>query len=187
MVYVVWALPFALWMLVGYVRAVPAELEEAAAVDGAGKARTLVSITAPLLAPGIVATALFAFISAWNEFFFALVLLKTQRVEFDTRQQRLRHTPRLLRRQVRDGAARLLVPAADRAAGAQGLRLAGAARAGRRRRARPGVSPQPLSIVEDSPYKEEAAEFIARYNAEWLIERLGHRTPAAARAAALAA
>ncbi|BCL26879.1 carbohydrate ABC transporter permease [Streptomyces aurantiacus] len=77
MVYVVWALPFALWMLVGYVRAVPAEMEEAAAVDGAGRLRTLVSITAPLLAPGIVATALFAFISAWNEFFFALVLLKT--------------------------------------------------------------------------------------------------------------
>ncbi|GEC03828.1 sugar ABC transporter permease [Streptomyces spinoverrucosus] len=77
MVYVVWALPFALWMLVGYVRAVPAELEEAAAVDGAGRLRTLVSVTAPLLAPGIVATALFAFITAWNEFFFALVLLKT--------------------------------------------------------------------------------------------------------------
>lgn len=77
MVYVVWALPFALWMLVGYVRAVPPELEEAAAVDGAGKARILVSVTAPLLAPGIVATAMFAFITAWNEFFFALVLLKT--------------------------------------------------------------------------------------------------------------
>ncbi|MEW2561981.1 carbohydrate ABC transporter permease [Streptomyces griseorubiginosus] len=77
MVYVVWALPFALWMLVGYVRAVPGELEEAAAVDGAGRLRTLVSVTAPLLAPGIVATALFAFITAWNEFFFALVLLKT--------------------------------------------------------------------------------------------------------------
>ncbi|MEV8030639.1 carbohydrate ABC transporter permease [Streptomyces sp. NPDC086182] len=77
MVYVVWALPFALWMLVGYVRAVPAELEEAAAVDGAGRVRTLISVTAPLLAPGIVATALFAFISAWNEFFFALVLLKS--------------------------------------------------------------------------------------------------------------
>ncbi|CAL9316324.1 MULTISPECIES: carbohydrate ABC transporter permease [Streptomyces] len=77
MVYVVWSLPFALWMLAGYVRAVPAELEEAAAVDGAGRLRTLVSVTAPLLAPGIVATALFAFITAWNEFFFALVLLKT--------------------------------------------------------------------------------------------------------------
>ncbi|MEV5977623.1 carbohydrate ABC transporter permease [Streptomyces sp. NPDC052114] len=77
MVYVVWSLPFALWMLVGYVRAVPAELEEAAAVDGASKARTFVSVVAPLLAPGIVATAMFSFITAWNEFFFALVLLKT--------------------------------------------------------------------------------------------------------------
>ncbi|GAB2858875.1 carbohydrate ABC transporter permease [Streptomyces deserti] len=77
MVYVVWALPFALWMLAGYVRAVPVELEEAAAVDGAGRLRTLVSVTAPLLAPGIAATGLFAFITAWNEFFFALVLLKT--------------------------------------------------------------------------------------------------------------
>ncbi|MEU0285793.1 carbohydrate ABC transporter permease [Streptomyces sp. NPDC052492] len=77
LVYVVWALPFALWMLTGYVRAVPAELEEAAAVDGAGRLRVLVSVTAPLLAPGIAATALFAFVTAWNEFFFALVLLKT--------------------------------------------------------------------------------------------------------------
>ncbi|MFI9154028.1 carbohydrate ABC transporter permease [Streptomyces sp. NPDC053367] len=76
-VYVVWALPFALWMLAGYVRAVPVELEEAAAVDGAGRLRTLVSVTAPLLGPGIVATGLFAFVTAWNEFFFALVLLKT--------------------------------------------------------------------------------------------------------------
>ncbi|MGQ4413874.1 carbohydrate ABC transporter permease [Streptomyces sp. SAS_269] len=77
LVYVVWALPFALWMLVGHVRAVPGELEEAAAVDGAGRLRTLVSVTAPLLAPGIAATALFAFVTAWNEFFFALVLLKS--------------------------------------------------------------------------------------------------------------
>ncbi|UNO39390.1 carbohydrate ABC transporter permease [Streptomyces sp. MST-110588] len=77
LVYVVWSLPFALWMLTGYVRAVPPELEEAAAVDGAGRLRTLVSVTAPLLAPGIVATGLFAFVTAWNEFFFALVLLKS--------------------------------------------------------------------------------------------------------------
>ncbi|MCS0602140.1 carbohydrate ABC transporter permease [Streptomyces sp. LP11] len=77
LVYTVWALPFALWMLTGHVRSVPAELEEAAAVDGAGRLRTLVSVTAPLLAPGIAATALFAFVTAWNEFFFALVLLKS--------------------------------------------------------------------------------------------------------------
>ncbi|MEV5349799.1 carbohydrate ABC transporter permease [Streptomyces achromogenes] len=79
LVYVVWSLPFALWMLAGHVRAVPAELEEAAAVDGAGRLRTLASVTAPLLAPGIAATALFAFVTAWNEFFFALVLLKSPR------------------------------------------------------------------------------------------------------------
>ncbi|WP_431041637.1 carbohydrate ABC transporter permease [Streptomyces sp. P1-3] len=77
LVYVTWSLPFALWMLTGYVRSLPPELEEAAAVDGAGRLRTLVSVIAPLLAPGIVATALFAFITAWNEFFFALVLLKS--------------------------------------------------------------------------------------------------------------
>ncbi|MBH5337533.1 carbohydrate ABC transporter permease [Streptomyces pactum] len=77
LVYVTWSLPFALWMLTGYARALPPELEEAAAVDGAGRLRTLVSVTVPLLAPGIAATALFAFITAWNEFFFALVLLKS--------------------------------------------------------------------------------------------------------------
>ncbi|MEV4619188.1 carbohydrate ABC transporter permease [Asanoa sp. NPDC049573] len=77
LVYVVWALPFALWMLQGFVRNVPRDLEEAAAVDGATRLQTLRKVVAPLLAPGIVATALFAFISSWNEFFFALVLLKS--------------------------------------------------------------------------------------------------------------
>lgn len=77
LVYVVWALPFALWMLQGFVRNVPRDLEEAAAVDGASRLQALRKVVAPLLAPGIVATALFAFISAWNEFFFALVLLKS--------------------------------------------------------------------------------------------------------------
>jgi multiple sugar transport system permease protein len=76
LVYVVWALPFALWMLQGFVRNVPRDLEEAAAVDGASRLQALRKVVAPLLAPGIVATALFAFISAWNEFFFALVLLQ---------------------------------------------------------------------------------------------------------------
>ncbi|GAA2809957.1 carbohydrate ABC transporter permease [Kribbella solani] len=75
-VYMVWSLPFALWMLQGYVAAVPRELEEAAAVDGATRLRTIVSIVMPLLRPGLIATAMFTFISAWNEFFFALVLLQ---------------------------------------------------------------------------------------------------------------
>jgi multiple sugar transport system permease protein len=76
LVYVVWSMPFALWMLQGFVRAIPRELEEAAAMDGASRFQALVRVVAPLLAPGVVASALFAFISAWNEFFFALVLLK---------------------------------------------------------------------------------------------------------------
>ncbi|MEU2723494.1 carbohydrate ABC transporter permease [Streptomyces smyrnaeus] len=76
-VYVVWNLPFALWILQGYVRAVPVSLEEAAAVDGAGRLRILRSVVLPLLAPGLVATLMFSFVTAWNEFFFALVLLKS--------------------------------------------------------------------------------------------------------------
>jgi multiple sugar transport system permease protein len=76
-VYVVWTLPFILWMLQSYVRGIPRDLEEAAMVDGASRLYVLRTVIAPLLAPGIVVTALFAFISAWNEFFFALVLLQT--------------------------------------------------------------------------------------------------------------
>jgi multiple sugar transport system permease protein len=76
LVYVVWTLPFALWMVMGYLRNLPAELEEAAAVDGAGRLRIIVSVVMPLLAPGVVAAAMFTFISAWNEFFFALVLIQ---------------------------------------------------------------------------------------------------------------
>jgi multiple sugar transport system permease protein len=76
-VYVVWTLPFILWMLQSYVRAIPRELEEAAMVDGAGRLTVLRTVIAPLLLPGIVVTSLFAFIQAWNEFFFALVLLST--------------------------------------------------------------------------------------------------------------
>lgn len=75
-VHVTFTLPFALWMLQGYVRSVPRELEEAASVDGAGRIRSIVSVVAPLLAPGVVATLLFSFISSWNEFLFALVILK---------------------------------------------------------------------------------------------------------------
>ena len=76
-VYLVWSLPFTLWMLQTYVRAIPLELEEAASIDGAGRLRILRSIVLPLLAPGIVVAALFAFISGWNEFFFALVVLQS--------------------------------------------------------------------------------------------------------------
>ncbi len=81
-VYLVWSLPFVLWMLQSYVSAIPLDLEEAAATDGAGRLGTLVYVVMPLLVPGLVVAALFAFISAWNEFFFALVVL--QRPELST-------------------------------------------------------------------------------------------------------
>jgi multiple sugar transport system permease protein len=77
LVYTVWALPFVLWMLQSYVRGIPRDLEEAARVDGASRFQVLVGIIAPLLAPGIVVTTLFAFITAWNEFFLALVVLQS--------------------------------------------------------------------------------------------------------------
>jgi multiple sugar transport system permease protein len=77
LVYAVWALPFVLWMLQSYVRGIPRDLEEAARVDGATRFQVLISVVAPLLAPGIVVTTLFAFITAWNEFFLALVVLQS--------------------------------------------------------------------------------------------------------------
>jgi len=75
-IYVVWALPFTLWMLQGYVAAIPRDLEEAAYTDGANRFVILRSIIFPLLLPGLVATSMFAFINAWNEFFFALVIIQ---------------------------------------------------------------------------------------------------------------
>lgn len=74
-VYVALALPFGIWMLRGFVAAVPVELEEAAYVDGASWGRMFRSILLPLVAPGLVATSIFSFITAWNEFLFAMTLL----------------------------------------------------------------------------------------------------------------
>lgn len=77
LIYVVWSLPFVLWMMHGYVKSIPFELEEAAVLDGASRSQVILRVLMPLLLPAIGASALFSFISAWNEFFFALVLLKS--------------------------------------------------------------------------------------------------------------
>jgi len=77
LVYAVWDLPFVLWMLHGYVRTIPVEIEEAANIDGASRIQMIFRVLAPLLMPAIGASVLFAFVSAWNEFFFALVLMKS--------------------------------------------------------------------------------------------------------------
>ena len=73
-VYIATVLPFTIWTLRGFVNGVPAELEEAAMIDGLSRAGAFWRITFPLLAPGLVATGIFGFIQAWNEFVFALVL-----------------------------------------------------------------------------------------------------------------
>ncbi len=69
-------LPFAIWLLKGFIEDLPIDLEEAALIDGAGPFMAFWRITLPLIAPGLVATALFSFIFAWNEFMFALLLTR---------------------------------------------------------------------------------------------------------------
>lgn len=75
-VYLAFSIPFAVWMLRGFVAAVPVEVEEAAYVDGASWHRMFWSVLFPLVAPGLVATSVFSFITAWNEFIFALTFLQ---------------------------------------------------------------------------------------------------------------
>lgn len=74
-VYVAFSLPFAIWTLRGFVAAVPVELEEAAALDGASWWQMFWRVLFPLVAPGLVATSIFSFIVAWNEFIFALTFM----------------------------------------------------------------------------------------------------------------
>jgi len=68
-------LAFAIWMLRAFFASIPREIEEAAAVDGCGRLRTLAGIVLPLSLPGIVTAAIFAFIAAWNEYIVALTLM----------------------------------------------------------------------------------------------------------------
>ena len=70
--YLTFAMPLTIWLLVGYFRQLPADVEEAAAMDGAGRLRILVEIVAPLAWPGIATTAILTFVYCWNEFLFAL-------------------------------------------------------------------------------------------------------------------
>tara|TARA_B100002003_G_C14075899_1_gene517611 strand:- start:52 stop:882 length:831 start_codon:yes stop_codon:yes gene_type:complete len=69
------AVPFGIWLLQAFLRSLPPELEEAAAVDGISKIRTLFQIIIPQAAPGIIAIAMFAFIVSWTEYLFAMTLL----------------------------------------------------------------------------------------------------------------
>ncbi|MFC4223893.1 carbohydrate ABC transporter permease [Lysinibacter cavernae] len=77
-IYTAAVVPFTIWMLRGFVAGIPAELEEAAMVDGLSRTQAFLRITFPLLAPGLVASGVFAFLQAWNEFTVALVLLQSE-------------------------------------------------------------------------------------------------------------
>ncbi|WP_410634441.1 carbohydrate ABC transporter permease [Amycolatopsis sp. cmx-4-83] len=80
LVHLAFSLPFAIWMLRGFVAAVPVELEEAAKLDGASRVRFTWQILFPLVAPGLVAVSVLAFIHAWNDFLFAktFIISKTE-------------------------------------------------------------------------------------------------------------
>lgn len=73
-VYSSFALPFAIWMLIGFFRAIPRELDEAGLIDGASRLQSLRLIVLPVARPGIVAVAMFTFLVAWNAYLWALVL-----------------------------------------------------------------------------------------------------------------
>lgn len=75
--YLSFSIPYAVWMLIGFFQTVPLEIEEAAKVDGAGKMRVFIQVVLPVVSPGVVATAIYTFINAWNEFLFALLLISS--------------------------------------------------------------------------------------------------------------
>ena len=75
LLYVAAVVPFTVWLLRGFVNGVPVELEEAAMVDGCSRTKAFFRVTFPLLAPGLVASGIFAFMQAWNEFTLALVVM----------------------------------------------------------------------------------------------------------------
>ncbi|MCX4995840.1 carbohydrate ABC transporter permease [Streptomyces longwoodensis] len=76
--YLTFILPFTVWTLRGFIVNIPKELEEAAMVDGCSRTGAFMRVVFPLLAPGMVATSVYAFIQAWNEYLYALMLLSQQ-------------------------------------------------------------------------------------------------------------
>ena len=76
--YVAFVLPFTIWTLRGFLHGVPVELEEAAMVDGAGRLTVMRRIMLPLVAPGLIASSVFGFITAWNDYVYAYVEMKDQ-------------------------------------------------------------------------------------------------------------
>lgn len=72
--YLTFTLPFTIWLLKSYFQGIPRELEEAALVDGCSRGRMMTRVLLPAAAPGLVAAAMFAFMTAWNDYLFAVIL-----------------------------------------------------------------------------------------------------------------
>lgn len=80
LVYLSFNVPYAVWLLVGFFKTVPIGIEEAARIDGAGRLQTFIRVVLPLVAPGLVSTAIYMFINAWNEFLYALILTSSSSI-----------------------------------------------------------------------------------------------------------
>lgn len=77
LVYLSFSVPYAVWMLVGFFKTVPIGIEEAARIDGANKLQIFGRVVLPLVAPGIVSTAIYVFINAWNEYLYSMILMSS--------------------------------------------------------------------------------------------------------------
>jgi multiple sugar transport system permease protein len=75
--YLTFSIPFCTWMLIGYFKGIPSELEDAAMIDGCTRLQSLWKVLIPLSAPGIIAAAIFSFSLSWNEFLYALIFVTT--------------------------------------------------------------------------------------------------------------
>lgn len=77
LVYMSFSVPYAVWMLVGFFKTVPIAIEESGRIDGANRFQVFTTLVLPLVRPGLVSTAIYVFINAWNEFLYALLLISS--------------------------------------------------------------------------------------------------------------
>ncbi len=81
MAYTAFCLPFSLWLLRAFFQSIPMVLEEAALTDGAGRIRAVIHVIFPLALPGIIATGIFTFILAWNDYIFVRILITSDELK----------------------------------------------------------------------------------------------------------
>jgi multiple sugar transport system permease protein len=81
LVYISFTVPFCTWMMMGYFKSIPKELDSAAMIDGCSRLRTFIQIILPLSLPGLAATAIYAFLVGWNEYMFAVILTTSENMK----------------------------------------------------------------------------------------------------------